>query len=142
MFGKGVTLKLILDAIAESKNKSISLGTHHYVQLSESKELEDYDSDLLDSVELLIPAGAAVPAICEINWKKKCRNLKTVLNGYGQTEAGILTLNDNVKSLGKVVPGVQMKVRSLRIILLQHYLYFIRYSSLCIVLMFLSFAFR
>ena len=84
---------MILDATAESKNSSISIGTHHYVQLSESKELEEYDCDKLDSVELLLPAGASVPASCEIAWKEKCRNLKFVLNAYGQTEAGILTLH-------------------------------------------------
>ena len=110
MFGEGLTLKMILDATAESGNKSISLGTHHYVQLSESKELEEYDSDKLANLELLMPAGAAVPASCEIGWKAKCRNLKTVINGYGQTEAGILTLNNNVHALGYVLPGVQLKV--------------------------------
>ena len=101
---------MILDATAESGNKSITLGTHHYVQLSESKELEEYDSEKLDKLELLAPAGAAVPASCEIAWKAKCRNLKTVINGYGQTEAGIMTISDNAQSLGYVLPGVQLKV--------------------------------
>ena len=110
MFGEGITLKMILDAIAESKNKSLTLGTHHYVQLSESKELEEYSSGKLDQLEMLIPAGAAVPESCEILWKAKCRNLKAIMNGYGQTEAGILTINDNVRILGKVLPGVQIKV--------------------------------
>ena len=110
MFGEGITLKMILDAMAQSKNKSVSIGTHHYVQLSESKELEEYPSEELDQVEMLIPAGAAVPEICEIAWKEKCPNLKVIVNGYGQTEAGILTVNDNVHALGKLLPGVKLKV--------------------------------
>ena len=119
MYGESVTLKMILDAMAESQNKIVSVGTHHYVQLSASKELEEYPSDKLSQLELLAPIGAKVPANCEIAWKRKCKNLKAFLNTYGQTETGMLTINRCSNALGRVMPGVELKVCTGEILSLQ-----------------------
>ncbi len=54
----------------------IALGTHHYVQLAESDILRQSDPEEFDSVEMIVPAGAAVPQSCQAKFKEKMRNLK------------------------------------------------------------------
>ena len=113
MFGKGMTLNHILDAIRESKCGSISIGTHHYVWLSEAEELKNADPEDFDIVEVVSPVGAAVPSQCEIPFKAKFRNLKYVLNVYGMTELGFVTASGTSSKLGYVLPGQTVKVSNI-----------------------------
>ena len=113
MFGEGVTFKLILDSIAEADSKSCSLGTHHYVQMSTSEELKNYDPKKLSNLEMLFPAGAAVPEACEKLYLEKFPSLKHIMNGYGQSEIGLITVSNTPKMLGYVLPGNTICVRPL-----------------------------
>ncbi len=54
----------------------MALGTHHYVQIGESSMLAAVKAEDLSSVQVLVPAGAAVPNSIEQNFRKKMRNLK------------------------------------------------------------------
>ena len=111
MFGEGFKLQHIIEAIYESQCATISVGTHHYVQLSESDVLKNADPKKLESIELLFPAGAAVPSSCEEIYKAKMKNLKFVMNGYGMSEVGVLTINNTSTAIGYVLPGNTFKVR-------------------------------
>ena len=76
MFGKDFTLEHLLRAFKEAKPKQATIGTHHYVQLAESKILADADPEDLKALELIAPAGAAVPSSCEKKWMEKFTSLK------------------------------------------------------------------
>ncbi len=54
----------------------MTLGTHHYVQLSESDLLKNTNPEDLESIELILPAGAAVPQSCGDIYREKMKNLK------------------------------------------------------------------
>ena len=49
MVGPNFTLMTALNAIKDAKPKNVILGTHHYVQLSESEELKGYKTEDLSS---------------------------------------------------------------------------------------------
>ena len=109
MYGEGMTLQMILDAVAESQANALYFGTHHFVQLSKSHELREYDADRLSSLQYLIPTGATIPEACIDNFRDKLPNFVGVWNGYGLTETGMLLVNNSSKSIGKILPGVQLK---------------------------------
>ncbi len=127
-FGTGLKLEHILNTIVEKRPKTVgalnpikksfgndgllqaALGTHHYVQLAESDILAKTNPEDLSSLEMVLPAGAAVPASCEDKWKAKCPNLQAVANGYGQTESGVSIQGFQNQNLGIIYPGVRIKV--------------------------------
>ena len=76
MFGNGFKLDMLVKTIKKEKPKQISIGTHHYVQLAETNILDDMDPKDLDSIQLVVPTGAAVPLAIQKRLKKKMRNLK------------------------------------------------------------------
>jgi hypothetical protein len=82
MLGPGFSLSLLLDTIREVKPRGVALGTHHYVQLSESEILKEANPEDLSEVKLLMPSGAAVPSSCEQAIRQKFKNLlvTTILN--------------------------------------------------------------
>ena len=93
LFGKGFTLDILLKTIKTAKPDALVLGTHQYVQLSEYAGIfKTIDSNDLSSVTRILPAGSAVPAICEVKLKAKFPNLEYVFNVYGQTEAGLISI--------------------------------------------------
>lgn len=110
MFGKGFSLQTLLNTLTEIKPSAVAMGTHHYVQLAESDELQLVDPEDLESVKLLLPAGAAVPSSCELAIKAKMKNLEGVLNSYGQTESGVITCGTSPLHLGTVLPTVKVKI--------------------------------
>jgi len=110
MFGDGFKLEHLFRTILEQKPRQVTLGTHHYVELAESRMLAEADEEALGSLELLTPAGAAVPRSCEAKWKAKCKNLTTILNVYGQSEVGIVTMNKGCEHLGVILPRIRIKV--------------------------------
>ncbi|XP_059093403.1 luciferin 4-monooxygenase-like isoform X1 [Tigriopus californicus] len=112
MFGPDFKLEHLLNAIISAKPKSITIGTHHYVQLAESELLANTNPEDLASLEYIAPAGAAVPSSCEESYRQKCPNLKGVLNIYGQTEGGLLTLGLSTATLGSILPGISVKVEN------------------------------
>ncbi len=109
MFGKDFKLEVLLNTILEVKPASIAIGTHHYVQLAESDILQQTDPEGLDSVKLIMPAGAAVPSSCETLIRMKFRNVMAVLNVYGQTECGLITAGFTQTTLGTVTPKTKVK---------------------------------
>ena len=62
---------------------------------------------------MILPAGAAVPQSCQAKFKTKMRNLKTIINAYGQTECGLVTMALTSLKLGTVLPGSRVKVRNM-----------------------------
>ena len=114
MNGEGLTLETILDAVHESQSKVLYLGTHHYVQLSKSKQFFDYDAEKLSSLQYIIPTGSTIPEACIESYKTKLPNFVSIWNGYGLTETGMLLVNNNTVSLGKILPGVQVKVTKIK----------------------------
>ena len=92
MFGKDFNLDILLNAIKTARPDTLILGAHHYVQLSEYDVSKSVTMQDLGSVSKIFPAGSAVPAICEANLKRKFPSLIEVVNGYGQTEAGIISV--------------------------------------------------
>jgi hypothetical protein len=50
MFGPGFSLTLLMNTIKDVKPRSVLLGTHHYVQLSESALLQQTDTKDLVSI--------------------------------------------------------------------------------------------
>ena len=92
MFGKDFNLDILLNAIKTARPDTVILGAHHYVQLSEYDVSKTVTMQDLDSVSKIFPAGSAVPSICEANLKRKFPSLIEVVNGYGQTEAGIISV--------------------------------------------------
>jgi hypothetical protein len=68
-----------MDTIREVKPRGVALGTHHYVQLSESKILKEVNPEDLSEVKLLMPAGAAVPSSCEQAIRKTFKNLQVAI---------------------------------------------------------------
>ena len=75
MFGPGFTLDTLVDTIVKVKPVTITVGTHHYVQLAESDAMDSRDPEDFESVKLLLPTGAAVPSSCEVKLRKKFRGL-------------------------------------------------------------------
>jgi len=65
MFGKEFSLSFLMETIKEVKPQTVILGTHHYLQLSESTLLQQTDPKDLESVKLMIPVGAAAPSCCQ-----------------------------------------------------------------------------
>lgn len=112
MFGPNFTLRVLLDAIVEAKPATVGLGAHHYVQLAESDILDEVNPEDLDSVILLFPAGSAVPSSCEAKMRAKFRNLTGILNGYGQTECGIISTGFGQANLGTMCPRIKAKIEN------------------------------
>lgn len=110
MFGKGFKLSILLDTIVEVKPSTIALGTHHYVQMAESDVLQQVDPQDLESVKLLMPAGAAVPSSCEVKIRAKFKSLMGVLNVYGQTECGLVSAGFGQDNLGMITPKTKVKI--------------------------------
>ena len=59
--GPTFTLETLLNSIIEVKPAVVAMGTHYFVQLSESDFFAKCDPSELDSVKLIAPTGAAVP---------------------------------------------------------------------------------
>ena len=110
MFGSTFTIKLLLDVLREVKPNSADLGAHHYVQLAESDILEQVDPADLDTIQFLCPAGSAVPSSLQLRLKKKFKNLEGVMNCYGQTEAGIVSIGWERSHLGMIAPLLKVKI--------------------------------
>jgi len=112
--GKGFSLELLLSEIKQSKDRfgALVLGTHHYVQLSELdlSTVKFKPSDLY-SVKMILPSGAAVPAICRQKLKKIFPFLTFFYNGYGQTEVYVISGGfQELRGLGRIFPGTTAKV--------------------------------
>ena len=110
MHGNGMTMGMILDALSESRSRVLYLGTHHYTMLSNSQELIDYDPEKLSALQYIIPTGARIPEAYLDVYKNKLPNFVGIWNGYGLTETGMLLVNDNTQAIGKILPGVILKV--------------------------------
>ena len=115
MYGDGMSTRMMLDAISESQSKVIYLGTHHYVSLSKSQDFLDYDIERLSSLQYVIPTGATIPEPCIDIFIERLPNFVSIWNGYGLTETGMLLVNNSSKSIGKILPGVQLKVMRLKV---------------------------
>ena len=76
----------ILELLPRVRPQYLALGSHHYVQLSESPDLlaSGFRGDL-DSVKLMIPSGAAVPDSCRIKIMKSFIALKVILRQINTT---------------------------------------------------------
>ena len=105
MFGDGVTVNMILEAVSASGASSLTLSPHFYVQMSTSKDFLAFDKSKLSHLTAILPSGSAVPAACEKLYRRHLPNLEEVLGGYGQTETGIVAITDNNSMLGSVLPG-------------------------------------
>ena len=110
MFGKDFHLDILLKAVKKAQPESLWLGAHHYVELSEYDIYKTITPSDVACVNKILPAGSAVPAICEKNLKQKFPNLTTIYNGYGQTEAGGISLGTENAHLGELVSDAQVKI--------------------------------
>lgn len=111
MFGAGFSLEKMVSVIKEIKATAIAVGTHHYVQMSEAKDIwEKYDPTDFENTSIIFPAGAAVPASCEISLRKYFPNLKGVMNGYGQTESGLVILGFDPSTMGTIITRAVVKI--------------------------------
>ena len=115
MYGDGMSTRMILDAISESQSKVLYLGTHHYVNLSKSQDFLDFDVERLSSLQYVIPTGATVPESCIEIFIERLPNFVGIWNGYGLTETGMLLVNNSTKCIGKILPGVHLKVMRLKL---------------------------
>ena len=115
MYGDGMSTRMMLDAISESQSKVIYLGTHNYVNLSKSQDFLDYDVERLSSLQYIIPTGATIPESCIEVFIERLPGFVGIWNGYGLTETGMLLVNNSSKSIGKILPGVQLKVMCLKL---------------------------
>ena len=95
MNGPSFSLQKMLEAIRDEKPKSMVIGSHHFVQMSEMKlwkndhgeqflegdYLDSYKRDL-SSILWALPVGANVPDICFENLKNIFYNLSvyTLIN--------------------------------------------------------------
>ena len=58
----------------------------------------------------MIPIGAAIPLQYESILFHTFRGLKAIKNMYGMTEVGLISLSMNIGSIGKPVPGTDVKI--------------------------------
>ena len=79
MFGQGFSLSLLIETIKEVQPQTVILGTHHYLQLSESALLQQTDPKNVESVKLMIPVGAAAPSCCQPKIQKVFTSCKVWL---------------------------------------------------------------
>ena len=64
LVGKGFTIQKFLEEIKVAKPISLTIGTHHFVQMSEiDLNLTGLDKTDLSSVLWIMPVGASVPPI-------------------------------------------------------------------------------
>ncbi len=107
--GKDCVSKLY-KAVEQLKPTYITGGSHHIMRMCFSPRSASEDFDL-SSVATVAPLGASVPENTQEMLKVHFKSLKTVLNGYGQTEfGGIVTLSVTPKFLGSVYPGTEVKI--------------------------------
>ena len=78
MFGSKVVLDQFIDTIARVKPSFMAIGTHHYVQMSESAYLAAKDPLDFDSVKYMVPTGAAVPSSCKKKVMERFPSLKVM----------------------------------------------------------------
>lgn len=64
-------IEKLIDVVVQVQPHFIVFGTHHYVQMSESKYLAAKDPELFSSVKIICPMGAAVPTICETRLRER-----------------------------------------------------------------------
>ena len=105
-----MSMNMVLDAISESLSKVLYLGTHHYVKLANSQEFHHYNKEKLSSLQYIIPTGATIPDSYIANFRESLPNFINIWNGYGLTETGMLLVNNSSTSIGKILPGVKLKV--------------------------------
>ncbi len=74
--GRHYNVEKLAEMIIKLRPQTITVGPHHYVELSESEALQKMDAKLLDSIKAMMPIGAAEPKICETNLKARFTNLK------------------------------------------------------------------
>ena len=72
--------------------------------------LQTVQTEDIATVEGILPAGSAVPGICEAKLKQMFPNLKIVFNIYGQTECGVVSLGKENANLGTIAAGCMVKV--------------------------------
>ena len=95
----------------ETKPSMVLLGSHHYVQLSEFNiDKSQVFPHELKSVKGIVPLGAAVPSSCRDNLRKIFPLALFIVEGYGQTEAGVMVTGfQENPGLGEIVPWCVMK---------------------------------
>ena len=76
MFGQGSTFELFLTTAKRVQPRSMTMGSHHYVQLCQSPLLELINPEDFKSVKIIFPAGASVPQQCEEVIREKFHNLQ------------------------------------------------------------------
>ena len=77
MYGVGFTLQRLLEAVKIEKPKSLTLGSHHYVQMSEMDiSTTGMDKQDLSSVFWITPVGTSVPSISFSKLQNMFPNLK------------------------------------------------------------------
>ena len=80
MYGAGFTLQRLLEAVKIEKPKSLTLGSHHYVQMSEMDiSTTGMDKQDLSSVFWITPVGTSVPSISFSKLQNMFPNLKVRL---------------------------------------------------------------
>ncbi len=76
---RGFTVEKLANMLAVLRPATITVGPHHYIELSESESIEKMDPKLLDSIKAMMPVGAAEPEICETNLKARFTKLKVLM---------------------------------------------------------------
>ena len=85
------------------------MGSHQFVNLAESKELEHLDTTNMKNLARIIPVGTTVPKSCAQVLRTKFPGVE-IQNVYAQTESGFLAWSSSLEKLGTIPPGVTIKV--------------------------------
>ena len=85
------------------------MGSHQFVNLAESKELEHLDTTNMKNLARIIPVGTTVPKSCAHVLRTKFPGVE-IQNVYAQTESGFLAWSSSLEKLGTIPPGVTIKV--------------------------------
>jgi len=106
---EGASISDIVRALEESNCVSIQMGSHQFVNLAESKELEHLDTTNMKNLARIIPVGTTVPKSCAHVLRTKFPGVE-IQNVYAQTESGFLAWSSSLEKLGTIPPGVTIKI--------------------------------
>ena len=96
--------------IVQVQPKFLALHAYYFTHLLSTGALDPYDQTLFDSIEIVRPAGSVVPKAFEEVYRTKFKNMKKIMNTYGSSETGIVSVSYDLQRSGCVLPMCTLKV--------------------------------
>eukprot|EP00095_Tigriopus_kingsejongensis_P009218 maker-scaffold974_size74728-snap-gene-0.20 protein:Tk09218 transcript:maker-scaffold974_size74728-snap-gene-0.20-mRNA-1 annotation:"luciferin 4-monooxygenase" len=106
-FNHIVTGVEIMEAAHKYKPNLMFIWTHHGVELAMAKPRPDLD---LSSVTAISPLGSSLDTNLLEDLKPKFPNCKAILNYYGMTELGSISMGHTPTSMGSLLNGREVKI--------------------------------